>query len=46
MQFNTAGHNLMLDALSNLTVALFTGPDFTLNEVTGGTYARQSIYFL
>jgi hypothetical protein len=45
MQFNTAGHNLMLDALSNLTVALFTGPDFTLNEVTGGTYARQSITF-
>jgi hypothetical protein len=45
IQFNQAGHNLMLDTFDNMTVGLFTGPNFDNDEVTGGAYARQPISF-
>ena len=47
MALTTAGANLALDALASpLTMGMYTGaPGDTgaSNEVTGGTYARQSI---
>jgi hypothetical protein len=46
MNFNVAGKNLMLSALSSsLTAALYTGSNFTTNEVTGGAYARKSVTY-
>lgn len=46
MAYTDAARNTMLDALTGtFTAALYTGSDFDNNEVTGGTYARQSIVY-
>lgn len=46
MNFTDDGKNIMLGALSNsLTAALYTGSNFTTDEVTGGAYARKTVTY-
>ncbi|QPG06574.1 hypothetical protein IT774_05215 [Salinimonas marina] len=48
MIFTNAGKAIMLDAISNVTASLHTadpGAAGTLNEVSGGGYARKGITF-
>ena len=48
MPFNTSAKNLMLDALDIVQVSLHSGDpgaSGTNNEISGGSYARQSISY-
>jgi hypothetical protein len=48
MNLNVAGKNLLLSGAwdpSTITAALFTGDDFTADELTGTGYARQSVTY-
>lgn len=46
MSYTVAIRNTMLDSITGtFTAALYTGADYNNDEVTGGTYSRQSIVY-
>lgn len=48
MNLNTAGKNLLLSGNfdpTTITAALFTGSNFTTDELTGTGYTRQSVTY-